>query len=204
LVTSLAGTDGVVIGCATVRVGTTEARTYRDALPLEPVAVHVLWTVRVDGTLFGAGPICRVAEERIDVRVRHAVTGSVTEVPWGTVSATTALTAGHFHTLSPMISHGTILPCPTSAYTAGIDTLAVLTSLLRRTLPITPTPYTLDAAIVSIYGEPWGTEFTRRFMIFHHTGSVSRAGVASTGVLALVADAGLVPRASTVLQADGD
>ena len=63
---------------------------------------------------------------------------------------------------------------------------------------------TLNTAIVGVNNVSGRTELANGLMIFHDTGSVARADLAFTRVLALQVDAGLGAGAAAVLQADGD
>ena len=59
-------------------------------------------------------------------------------------------------------------------------------------------------AIVGVRHKARRTEFTDCLVILHNAGSVAGTDLALTGVGTLVADAGLVPGAASVLQTDGD
>ena len=59
-------------------------------------------------------------------------------------------------------------------------------------------------AIVGVRHKSLWTEFTNGLVVLHYAGSVAGTHLALAGVLALEVDAGLVPGAASVLQADGD
>ena len=63
---------------------------------------------------------------------------------------------------------------------------------------------TLNTSIIGINLKSRRTKLADSLVIFHNTGSVAGADLAFTGVSALEVDTGLVSRASSVLQTNGD
>lgn len=200
----LAGTDGVVVGGTAYGVVSTETRAHQDTFPLESVAVLVLRTVRVQGTLFAALRILGVAALHAgDVGVDDALAVLAYEAPAAGPGGR-ALTSGNVNTSRSVVLDLAVLSGTALAQTAGVDTLAVLTGLLGRALTAATTSHSLDTAIVGVSHKARRTEFTDGLVVLHNAGSVAGTDLALTGVGALEVDAGLVPGTASVLQTDGD
>lgn len=193
----LTGADWVMIDKATLRIVAAEARTHRNTLSLESVAVLIFWTVRIDGALFEAVSFRWIANRSVNVRIFDTFTVFASK-SWETVASAAAFTSRDINASGLVVGHLTILCCSTLTKPTRVDTLLVLARLLGGTFAAASAPNTLDATIVSISGETRGTEFTDSFVVLHNTGGVSGTGGAFTGVLALVANTCLASRTSSV------
>jgi hypothetical protein len=196
-----AGAYWVVVDISTLCVVPAETRAHRQTLSVEPVAVLVLWAVRIYGALFEAISIRRIANSGVDIGDFYTFTVFASKT-WQTVASSATFTSRDVNAASLMVGNLAVLSCSALTQPTWIDTLFVLASLLGGTFTATSTPNTLDTTIVSIGGETRGAEFTNSFVVLDNTRGVPRTCGAFTRVLALVPDTGLASRAASVLQAD--
>lgn len=209
LVAGLAGADRVVVGELAHSVGAAEAGAHRETFPLESVTVFVLGTVRVLCTMCAALVVIRIAshislEPGFDFTL--ATIAEISRAPGAALTIISALTSGNVDTLSPVVGDLAVLGAGALAQAAGVDTLLVLTRLSGGALAVVSATHrgSLNTSIIGINLKSRRTKLADSLVIFHNTGSVAGADLAFTGVSALEVDTGLVARASSVLQTNGD